>query len=115
MELGGFHGQDIYLSRNTEFDIACFAQIWVSRAYLFGSYSRGEAAPERDIDLRVDCDQLKGSFGLGGLCADLENACEKKVDLVISGAMNYPANIDKIREFRENIKEDERLIYEKEY
>ena len=87
----------------------------VSRAYLFGSYSRGEAAPESDIDLQVDCDQLKGSFGLGGLCADLENACEKKADLVISGAMNHPANIDKIREFRENIKEDERLIYEKEY
>ena len=62
----------------------------VSRAYLFGSYSRGEATPE----------------------SDMEKACGKKVDLVTSGAMNHPANIDKVRRFRENIKEDERLIYE---
>ncbi len=87
----------------------------VSRAYLFGSYSRGEATPESDIDLRVDCDRLKGLFGLGGLYADLERACGKKVDLVTSGAMNHPANIDKVREFRDSIKEDERLIYEEGY
>ena len=49
---------------------------------------------------------------LGGLYADLERACGKKVDLVTSSAMNHPANIDKVRRFRENIKEDERLIYE---
>ena len=26
----------------------------VSRAYLFGSYARGDALPESDIDLRID-------------------------------------------------------------
>lgn len=87
----------------------------VTRAYLFGSYARGDATPESDIDLRVDCGRLEGLFGLGGLYSDLETACGKKVDLVTTSAMEHPANADKIRCFRGNIKEDERLIYEKGY
>lgn len=31
----------------------------VSRAYLFGSYARGEALPGSDIDLRIDGGRMK--------------------------------------------------------
>ena len=39
----------------------------VSRAYLFGSYARGEATGKSDIDLRIDAGKIKGMFALGAL------------------------------------------------
>lgn len=39
----------------------------VDRIYLFGSYARGSADADSDIDLRVDKGPLKGLFSLGAL------------------------------------------------
>ena len=48
--------------------------------YVFGSYARGEANEDSDIDLLID-DTNSGLRGLayGGLCYDLEEALEKKM------------------------------------
>ena len=45
--------------------------------YVFGSYARGEANEDSDIDLLID-DTNSGLRGLayGGLCYDLEEALE---------------------------------------
>ena len=32
-----------------------FEKYHVRQAFLFGSYARGEATPESDVDLRIDC------------------------------------------------------------
>lgn len=58
----------------------------VSRVYLFGSYARGEADEESDIDLRINADQPNTLFALGGLYADLEEALGKSLDLVTTEA-----------------------------
>ena len=45
----------------------------VERIYLFGSYARGEATKNSDVDLRVDKGNLRGMFALGALYSDLDN------------------------------------------
>ena len=79
----------------------------VTRAWLFGSYSRMEERPDSDIDLLVDLDRQKnvGLFEIGKIALQLENAVGKAVDLVIDGAIKPFA--------RESINHDKILIYER--
>ena len=84
----------------------------VSRAYLFGSYARGEATEESDIDLRIDGGKIKSMFGLGALYYELTQALGKSVDLVTTEALEHTTNIERTECFRTYIEEDERLIYE---
>lgn len=57
----------------------------VVRAYLFGSYARGEADTESDIDLLVDLDYSQ-HIGLNffGMHQDLAELLNRKVDVVPS-------------------------------
>ncbi len=52
--------------------------------YLFGSYARGEANQQSDIDLLIDNtdSMIKGLFDMGGLYNELCEACGKSVDAV---------------------------------
>lgn len=61
----------------------------VLKAYLFGSYVRGEADDESDIDLVVDLDYTQ-KIGLQfvKMKFDLEQLLYKKVDLVSSQAIS---------------------------
>ena len=79
----------------------------VTKAWLFGSYSRMEERPDSDIDLLVDLDRQKnvGLFEIGKIALQLENAVGKAVDLVIDGAIKPFA--------RESINHDKILIYER--
>ena len=58
----------------------------VHRLALFGSYARGEAQPDSDVDLRVEVDP---SIGLRfvTLAEDLEGLLGLPVDLVSQGAL----------------------------
>jgi predicted nucleotidyltransferase len=75
----------------------------VKRVMLFGSYARGDAAENSDIDLHIWCRNLRGLFALGGLMAELRDALNKEVDVVPHDGMR--------KRFYENIKDDEVLIY----
>ena len=61
----------------------------VLKAYLFGSYVRGEANSESDIDLEVELDYSQ-KIGLQfiQMKLDLENILQAKVDLVSSNAVS---------------------------
>ena len=76
----------------------------IERMYLFGSYARGEAKAESDIDLRVDTGKLHGLFALGGLYTDLEERFGKKLDLLTTRSLD--------RRFLDSIAKEEILIYE---
>ena len=69
----------------------------VDGVYLFGSYARGNATENSDIDLRVERGRLKDLFALGALCADLEEGLNKKLDLLTTGSLD--------RSFLQNISE----------
>ena len=61
--------------------------------YVFGSYARGEAREDSDIDLLIDAEGsgLRG-FAYGGLYQDLEDALEKPIDLITVGSLTQPTH-----------------------
>jgi len=61
----------------------------VLRAYLFGSYARGQADTQSDIDILVDLDYTQ-RIGLEfiQMQIDLENMLKTKVDLVSSNSLS---------------------------
>lgn len=73
------------------------------RIYLFGSYARGDADADSDIDLRIDKGKIRG-LQLGGLAADLEDALGMPVDLIPTGCLDV--------DFLNAISSDEVLLYE---
>lgn len=74
----------------------------VLRAWLFGSYSRGEETSESDIDILVDYDKTSrlSLLYVCGMMLELEDILGKRVDLVENGKLKdfavSSANKDKI-------------------
>lgn len=76
----------------------------VKRVYLFGSYARGEADENSDVDLLVDLDKTqKIGWIFFEWYQDLEETLNKKVDVVSSDGLS-----PRIAPF---IETDKRLIY----
>lgn len=78
----------------------------VNKAYVFGSYSRDEAAQDSDIDILVDLDYSQHiGFGFAKMQLDLQDKLLKKIDLV---------SLDSISEILQPfVEKDKVLIYEK--
>ena len=81
----------------------------VLKAWLFGSFARGEETPRSDVDILFVPDRSGKPFTLfthGGMLMDLQELLGRKVDLVEEGSLRpyaaKTANRDKI------------LIYERE-
>ena len=54
----------------------------VIEASVFGSFARGEAHPDSDLDLLVRYEEAVSLFDVGGLKFELENLLGIKVDLI---------------------------------
>ena len=80
--------------------------------HVFGSYARGEAREDSDVDLLVDCagSGLVG-FEYGGLYIDLEKALGKSIDLVTVRSLEQPVHYECDLKFRENLKRERKKIY----
>ncbi len=78
----------------------------VLKAWLFGSFARGEDTPDSDVDLIVVLDQSK-PIGMRyfGMWGDLERLIGRSVDLVTEGNLMPFA--------RESADRDKILIYER--
>ncbi|MDR2727851.1 MAG: nucleotidyltransferase domain-containing protein [Chitinispirillales bacterium] len=59
----------------------------IDEAYLFGSYARGDATPESDVDFYIKADNLKSGWDVGGIWAETEKAMDKKIDVVYTDAI----------------------------
>ena len=79
------------------------ARYGIAALYLFGSYARGEATPQSDLDFRIDRGNLVDMLELGGLYSDLEDGFQKNLD-VLTTQMLSPA-------FLNSIRHEEVLIY----
>lgn len=81
--------------------------------YLFGSYARGTASENSDIDLIVDTTgtSIKGLFALGGLYSELEDALEKKVDLITVQSLQQPVQMSSEARFRDHIWKEKVNLY----
>lgn len=78
----------------------------VLKAWLFGSFARGEDTPKSDVDILVLPDYTKlDGFGFFGMWGDLERLLGRSVDLVTdAGLATYT---------RESVERDKQLIYER--
>jgi hypothetical protein len=54
---------------------------------VFGSFARGEARPESDIDFLVEVGPKPGSWFPAGLIIDLEKLLGRKIDIVMEGGL----------------------------
>ena len=69
---------------------AYFATQPILKAWLFGSYARGEQTPESDVDVLVVFDQESGRVSLLkhiGIALGLEDLLGKKVDMITEGTL----------------------------
>ncbi len=82
------------------------AQYDVSKAYLFGSFARGEQTPDSDIDLRLICGNTMTFGTLYELSHELERELGRKVDIVT----NPPEHMRPA--FRKSIELDKVRVYE---
>lgn len=78
----------------------------VLKAWLFGSFSRGEETENSDVDILVALDKSK-PIGLKffGMLTDLEELLGRKVDLVSEGTVLPFA--------QESVERDKILVYER--
>ena len=79
----------------------------VVRAWLFGSFSRGEETPSSDLDILFVPDKTQhfSLFTLGGMYSDLKELLGLEVDLVTDGSLKPFA--------RNSVEKDKILIYER--
>ena len=79
----------------------------VLKAWLFGSYSRGEQTNESDVDILVQYDRSQriGLLKIAGMHIDLVNLLGHKVDIVEDGTLRPWAV--------ESVNKDKCLIYER--
>lgn len=57
-------------------------QYGVTKASIFGSYARGDARPDSDLDLLVELEAGRSLFDLGGLQYDLDQRLSGGVDVM---------------------------------
>ena len=71
--------------------------------YLFGSYARGEATEESDLDFLVDTTgtRLTSLLSLGELYCDLEEIFQKEIDLVTMRSVMQNIQTESDRSFRD--------------
>ena len=89
------------------------AKFKLRAVYLFGSYARGEAGPDSDMDFLVDAEGsgINTLFKLGALYADLEEAFACPIDLVTVASLSQPTNhVSQVR-LRENILQEKVDVY----
>ena len=75
----------------------------VKSVSLFGSYARGSATAESDVDLLIEKGQLRSLFQLSGFRLAVEDTLRLPVDLVTSEASD--------QKFVDMISKDKVLLY----
>ena len=87
---------------------AFFPAYPVEKAWVFGSYSRGEETRKSDIDImvRFDKEARISLFDYVGIMNDLEDLFRRKIDLVEEGQLRHWA--------QESAEKEKILVYERE-
>ena len=80
--------------------------------YLFGSYARGDATADSDVDLLVDTagTNLRG-LAFGGLYNDFEEALGVSIDLITVASLEQPTDRRGQLHFREAVRKERKMIY----
>ena len=81
--------------------------------YLFGSYARGTAQEQSDIDLLVDTtgSDLDTVFKLGALYMDIVQAFEKEIDMITVSSLEQSSQRPSEILFRDAVMKERRRVY----
>ena len=81
----------------------------VSEAFLFGSYARGDATEESDVDLRIVAGKPFGMLALNRLNEEFETALQKNVDVIT----HFPKkkSLRFYKSFEDNVSREEVRVY----
>ena len=73
--------------------------------YLFGSYARGDATEDSDIDFLIDTTgtELTSLLRLGALYCDLEEAFQKPIDLITVRSIMQESSMESDIDFRNTV------------
>ena len=78
----------------------------IKKAWVFGSFARGDDGPRSDIDIALEADTDFSYFDLAEVQHELENSTKRKIDVGF---------IDTFKDYiKEHIKSDLMLIYERQ-
>ena len=80
----------------------------VEKVYLFGSYARGEASSDSDVDLFITNYQRTIPFALANMLADFEETLNKPVDLVTQTSI---ISNQRFNDFSDNISKERMILY----
>ena len=104
-ECDGMNGKIYTINEIKQIITPIVEKYGVDAIYLFGSYAKGYATEQSDIDFRIDKGDVRG-IQFAGLNLEMEEVFKKSVDLVTTASLD--------EEFRNNISREEVLLYERE-
>ncbi len=95
-----------------------FKKYGIEKAYIFGSYARGEANKQSDIDIMIKKGNLKTLLQLSALAYEIEQILKKQIDIVIEETytddIKYDSETIKLAKniFYDEVKKERLNIYE---
>ena len=86
----------------------------IKAVFLFGSYAKGTATEDSDIDLLIDTSgtALRSLLSLGALYNDLEAVLEKKIDLITIRSLEQRTQMPSEAAFREAVMKERVQLYD---
>ena len=93
-------------------------QYGIEKAYIFGSYARGEADKKSDIDIMIKKGNLKTLLQLSALAYEIEQILQKQIDIVVEETytedIEYDSETIKLAKniFYNEVKKERLNIYE---
>ena len=88
--------------------VECMQKDLIDKIYLFGSYARGEADENSDVDLHIYTKNHCGLLRIAGFRVDLVEKLGVEVDMVIG---KLPEKFGRDIRFKNNVERDEMLLY----
>lgn len=81
------------------------AKYRIPAMYLFGSYARGDATEDSNLDFLIDTTgtELTSLLRLGALYCDLEDAFQKPIDLITVGSIMQESSMASDIDFRNTV------------
>jgi predicted nucleotidyltransferase len=87
--------------------VPVFEQNGITKAVLFGSYAKGTATDDSDIDIVIETQQKVIGIDFFGILEDVVVSLEKKVDLILRQSIKPNSKVDM------EISQTGRVIYER--
>ena len=83
----------------------------IPKVYVFGSYARGEANPDSDVDLMIEGGDF-GALDFVGIMEDFKVSLNKSVDLINYETLFQETTIERSKDFIKNVNKEKIKLYE---